>query len=392
MTDEGFALPPEGAGSSNRSFWLALAGGWAAYLVINISLVGAFEDVPTRQIVWIGVVNAVPPALVSVVVAMNRRRLLRPEWSVLRTLGVHLVVGVLFALATFGLALLLMPLGGAAEAIGGEQGGARFVGVIVGALFLYVILVGFLMWWESIRRVQESHRLAAREAVLRAEAEARAIRAQFNPHFVFNTLHSLMLLVRADPAMAERAIEDVATLIRYASIIQRRDIDAVPLAKELEVSRRYVALEQLRLEDRLRVSWSIRIDSDAAMIPAFALQTLVENAIKHGIEPEVTGGAIAVDVHGEDGALVVSVRDDGPGADPADVETAGGRGIELLRGRLETLYGGRGRLDWTTEPGRGFEVTIRMPLVPAISTAAFDVIDERPGAGQVTGSGGAARG
>lgn len=378
MTDPGFAAEIEETESGGRSFWLGLAGGWLAYLVITVSAVAAFEDVPLSEVLIIGVVNVVPPALVSVVVALNRRRLLRPEWGLARTLAVHVVVGLAFAVVTSTLALTLMPSGGAFGELADASYEVRFAAIMMSYLFLYAVFFGFLMWSESIRRVQSSHRVAAREAVLRAEAEAKAIRAQFNPHFVFNTLHSLMLLVRADPTTAERAIEDVATLIRYASIVQRRDIDSVVLAKELEVARRYVDLERLRLEDRLRVSWSIDVDPGAVTIPAFALQTLVENAIRHGIEPRTRGGSVRIDVRAEGGSLIVTVADDGRGADPGVIETSKGRGLVLLRERLESRYGSEGHLEYDTSPDGGFTVVLRLPVEAPTPTAALNAITERP--------------
>ncbi|NNF38507.1 MAG: histidine kinase, partial [Gemmatimonadetes bacterium] len=280
--------------ANSRSFWTGFVGGWAAYcgLLLTFEL-GAQPGV--LRPVLMAVVNTLPHATVAAIIALYRRRLLRPEWSTARTLGVHAVVGLAYAVTASALLIVVT------EATGlrtGEMADLtpwmQFFMITLSGLVLYVIFIGFLMWSESVRRVQESYEAAAREAVLRAEAEARALRAQFNPHFVFNTLHSLMLLVRADPAAAERAIEDVATLIRFASIVQRRDLDTVPLAKELEVARRYVDLEQLRLEERLRVEWRIDLDPARFSIPAFSLQTLVENAIKHGIEPQVGGGSVVV--------------------------------------------------------------------------------------------------
>ena len=198
--------------------------------------------------------------------------------------------------------------------------------------------------------------------MLRAEAEAKAIRAQFNPHFVFNTLHSLMLLVRKDPETAEQAIEDVAGLIRYASTLQRREIDQVSLGKELEFAQRYVSLEQLRLADRLDVRWTVDPDSRDVLVPAFALQTLVENAIKHGIAPKPEGGTLSVEAELQPGRLRLAVADDGMGAEPSAVLGNGGSGLELLRRRLRSVYGGTARLDWDATPGAGFTARLTLPL------------------------------
>ncbi len=372
------SLSPESTRRTDQyGFWIGLVAGWSAYLGINLLMIAIYEEMPMSEALFAGIFNVIPPAVVSIPVARYRRQLLRPEWTLGRTIAVHVLVGVVFAVATAILAYGLVQTNETMRTMAMESPQFNIGFLVTSALFLYVIFFGFLMWSESMRRVQESHRLAAREAVLRAEAEARAIRAQFNPHFVFNTLHSLMLLVRADPALAERAIEDVATLIRYASIIQRRDLDAVPLAKELEIARRYVDLEQLRLQHRLDVRWAVDADPDSVAIPAFALQTLVENAIKHGIEPVPGGGRVEISVTVESAQVEVRVRDDGRGAEEGAVTSATGRGLDLLRGRIQARHGEAGDLSWATGPGRGFEVVMRLPREEPDAVPALDVIEAR---------------
>ena len=344
-------------------------------------LIVSFEAVATPgRFGWIlalGLANAGPPALLSWIVALNRHRLLRPEWGFLKTLGVHKVVGLSFAVATAGLITVISNVFDLMPSEGVSAGGwLMFLYRTVSSAFLYIVFFGILMWSESIRRVQESYQAAARESVLRAEAEARAIRAQFNPHFVFNTLHSLMLLVRADPAAAEKAIEDVAVLIRYASILQRKDVDAVPLAKEVEVARRYVGLEQLRLDDRLEVEWDVQEGASDLTIPAFALQILVENAIKHGIEPSPEGGRVLVEIRVEDEMLAVRVTDDGMGCDPAAVKSTTGHGLHLLGQRLRAMHGEHSSLEWTTSPNNGFSAFVTLPAKRSPSSPELGVIPE----------------
>jgi LytS/YehU family sensor histidine kinase len=204
----------------------------------------------------------------------------------------------------------------------------------------------------------------ARTQMVAARAEASAIRAQFNPHFVFNTLHSLMLLIRAEPETAERAIEDVAALIRYAASLQRRSRDAVPLKEELAIVRRYLALEKLRLAERLDERWQVADGLDDTGVPPFTIQTLVENAVRHGIADAPAGGVVSVTVGREHDGVRIEVADNGVGARDDHV-TAEERGLDLLRRRLELLYGDRASLAWTTAPGQGFTAVVRLPAVAA---------------------------
>jgi sensor histidine kinase YesM len=235
-------------------------------------------------------------------------------------------------------------------------------------LLIYAVLAGFMMWSESLYRIEESRALAAREAVLRAEAEAKAVRAQFNPHFVFNTLHSLMLLVRADPTAAERAIEDVAALIRYAASLDRRDLDAVPLGDEVEIAKRYMGLEALRLADRLHVRWEMEPGLESAGVPPLSLQILLENAIKHGISPKPEGGCITIRVKEDSDHLLISVEDDGMGAEPDMVQAAEGKGLNLLRRRLSMAFGDSASLTWRTSSGGGFIASLRVPRITIVNS------------------------
>jgi LytS/YehU family sensor histidine kinase len=267
----------------------------------------------------------------------------------------------------------------------GSFGGDVRVAILVFSfyyLLIYAVLAGFMMWSESLYRIEESRALAAREAVLRAEAEAKAVRAQFNPHFVFNTLHSLMLLVRADPTAAERAIEDVAALIRYAASLDRRDLDAVRLGDEVEIAERYMGLEALRLADRLRVRWEVEPDLESAGVPPLSLQILLENAIKHGISPKPEGGCITIRVRRDSDHLLISVEDDGLGAEPETVRAAEGKGLNLLRRRLSMAFGDSASLTWRTSPGGGFVASLRVPRVTIVNS---------PDGGPIRTSGGLAQ-
>lgn len=366
---------PDGA-LGDRGFWGIYTAAWLVFLMLYVS-VGLAESQGLAWALRTGALNAGPPALVGLVVALRRRDLLRPERTLLQTVVVHLGVGLAFSVATASLLSLLQPAMGHYNPEGRGQGPvAAFLLRVVASSFLYMVLAGFLMWTESLRRVHESRSVAAREAMLRAQAEAKVLRAQFNPHFVFNTLHSLMLLVRADPPAAERAIEDVATLIRYASILQRQDVDIVPLTKELAVARRYLALERLRLEERLRADFDVTVAPDQVALPAFALQTLLENAVKHGLEPADRGGRVAVSIRRQGDGLVLTVSDDGVGAEASAVAGARGHGLDLLGRRLEALYGKDASLEWETEPGDGFRATVTIPWNEPGAAPELDAIPE----------------
>jgi signal transduction histidine kinase len=343
---------------TDRNFWILFAAGW----VVCGGLLMATAVVEGEPLLN-PLVILFPPLVLATLIAFRRRSFLRPEWPLWKTVAIHFGIGIAYAvMGSLATTLLMLSLDLYDTAyMGPDPTVLPFVFAFY-YFMMYAVLAGFMMWSESLHRVEESRALAAREAVLRAEAEAKAVRAQFNPHFLFNTLHSLMLLVRADPAAAERAIEDVAELIRYASALERRDQDAVPLAQELEIARRYLSLESLRLSERLRIVWEIDPDLEAVTVPAFSLQTLLENAIKHGIAPKAEGGTIRIEARRDGDVLEVSVEDDGLGANPEKVHGAEGRGLSLLRSRVSALFGEAGTLRWQTKPGAGFSARLRVPL------------------------------
>ncbi len=351
-------------------FWIAFALGWTAYLGL-LAVSGVAEGEEAGLALPGALANVVPAAALSVLVALQSRRLFRPERPILVTLALNAAVALLYALgaAALGTVVIAVTDRWVDWPPQWTDPGPLFVYRLIGGVFLYVLLGAFLMWTESVRRVEESRAVAAREAMLRAQAELQALRAWFNPHFVFNTLHSMLLLVRADPAAAERAIEDVAALIRYADRLRRHDVDLVPLADEVAFCRRYAALEGLRLDDRLRLEWSVAPETEAVAAPAFALQTLLENAVQHAVAPRREGAAVDVHARLDGDDLVLEVVDDGPGVPSDALRPEAGHGLGLLRRRLAALYGPDGRLDLAARPEGGLRATIRIPARPAPARA-----------------------
>lgn len=255
-------------------------------------------------------------------------------------------------------------------------------------VLLYGVLAGIGHATAVGRRLREREAAAAR-------AELHALRAQLDPHFLFNTLHSLTALARRDPAAVERGLETFGALLRYvldanrrapeppdgvAHVAQQRaGDDDVALADELAFVRDYLALERLRLGDRLRVEERFDDDALECAVPAFTVQPLVENAVRHGLAPRAAGGTLrlsaSLDAAGD---LVIEVADDGVGADAFDgagATAAGtpngvgvastGLGLALVRRRVAARFGARAHVAVETARGEGFRVRLRLPAEPA---------------------------
>ncbi|MDQ6680871.1 MAG: histidine kinase, partial [Pseudomonadota bacterium] len=195
------------------------------------------------------------------------------------------------------------------------------------------------------------------KATLPAETKARLaeLQSRIRPHFLFNTLNTALALVRLDPARAEGVLEDLAELFRVAITDSG---ESVTLAEEIELARRYLAIEQIRFGERLTLTWDIEPGADAARMPPLLLQPLVENAVRHGVEPAPDGGAIRVRTRVKQGRAVITIANSVP-AGPSRP----GHGIALqnVKERLRLMHDVAAHFDARRGPD-AFHVQIVVPL------------------------------
>jgi two-component system, LytTR family, sensor kinase len=193
-----------------------------------------------------------------------------------------------------------------------------------------------------------------------AQARLGALKAQLQPHFLFNTLNAIMVLVRQQKGhQAEETLGRFSDLLR--AVLANMEAQEVTLAQELEYLRLYLSIEQLRFSDRLRVDIDVEPELSDAAVPHMGLQPIVENAIHHGISQRATSGTIAIRAARIGDTLRVSVRDDGPGFGAAG---AGGSklGLANTQARLRQLYGDAAQLLTENAPGGGALVTLVIPF------------------------------
>lgn len=219
---------------------------------------------------------------------------------------------------------------------------------------------------EEERRARETELRAARAEALHTRAELTALRSKLNPHFLFNTLHTLMALVRDNSAEAEVAIERFSAMLRYLLRRQNdfgQDVTSseTTFADEWDFVQNYLALEKLRLGSRLAVETKIDPDTFEAMLPPLSLQPLVENAIKHAVAPRALGGRISIAASLTDEDLVLTVSDDGYGATREQLEQSSGLGLQLIARTLNTQYEGRALFAIESLPHKGFSVRLQIP-------------------------------
>ncbi len=231
---------------------------------------------------------------------------------------------------------------------------------IPGLFFLGTLVVAPI----ALRGIHYRDKLEqSRTRALRAERAAlaekvRALQARIQPHFLFNSLNAVAALVAEDPARAERALEKVVALFRYALDVSAEP--TVPLADELDALEGYLELERLRFPERLRVSIKVEPGVGRVPIPPLVLQPLVENAVRHGIAAQAEGGRLEIEIARDAGALRVRIEDDGSGPENG---TDGGAGVALadLRERLALLYGEAARLSLERGALGGCRVSLCLP-------------------------------
>ena len=222
-------------------------------------------------------------------------------------------------------------------------------------LMTYAIIVGLVVAARAYRTLRDREVGAAKMEAQLISAEAAALRAQLQPHFLFNTLNAISGLVPNDPVRATRLIAGLGELLRLSIADDRRSTST--LADELTFMDAYLLVEQERLGERLRVEKRIDPNALGTMIPALLLQPLVENAIRHGIAPLIRGGTLTLSARLTASRLVLTVADDGHVA----AQIRDGVGIGNTRRRLQHLYGQRHSFTVESRPDSGFAVTVEIP-------------------------------
>jgi two-component system sensor histidine kinase AlgZ len=210
-------------------------------------------------------------------------------------------------------------------ALVGAAGEVQWVASALAGALLSAVLVAALV-------LRSKGRMPAETAARLAELQAR-----IQPHFLFNSLNSAIALVREDPGKAETLLEDLSELFRHALVSKG---DAVTLAEEVQVARAYLAIEEIRFGDRLRVEWAIDPRAGSARVPPLFLQPLVENAVKHGVEPSPTGAEVKVTTQRRGGVVVIKVTNTVPAGQG---KPGNGVALENVRDRLRLLHDVQGQ-------------------------------------------------
>jgi signal transduction histidine kinase len=331
-------------------------------VLVYAALIGASRTVSAGTAIVAAFSTIVWAALLGVGVLYLAQRWTWPTRPTARFFLVHAGMALIYAGLWDGLILISIREGAPDwQAVGNEVAAWIHWQTFEGAL-IYAALCGVTWARQSAKRGREQEARVAHIETQRAQAELEALRGRLDPHFLFNTLHSVTVLIQHDPVAAAQAVERLSALLRYVLDVQQGGREEVLLADEVAFTEAYIALESLRFGDRLHVSRDLSDSALRQRVPSFVLQSLVENAVKHSIAPRAAGGTIRLGGHVKGQQLLLQVSDDGPGT-PVRNDTRGpGVGLHALRQRIAVLYGDAARVDVRAVPGEGFGVSVYLPL------------------------------
>jgi hypothetical protein len=343
-----------------RGYWTRLAMVMAASTLALAALFGAVSPSSLTATLLRVVVNSVAlGALAGVIVPRVRHRLHGMGWAAkwggtgLALLGVT-VLGTALAC---GVLVLLDPRVARSIADCARRDlwvNALIVGPIGIAVTLYESQRARLDTLTLALRTQELER--ERASKIAVEARLSSLESRLHPHFLFNTLNTISALIQEDPERAERMVERLAALLRFS--LDATAAGVVTLEREMKIVADYLAIEAARLGDRLTYRLDVSPAAAACEIPPLAVQTLVENSIKHAVAPRARGGCVTVTATAANGRLDVTVWDDGPGFSVAAITP--GHGLENLRSRLAERYGPTATLEVAPSEG-GVQVSVSLP-------------------------------
>lgn len=365
---------------NHRAAWHPLLLGFAAWTVVGLAAgaqlyfagAGMGWSLPWTRATTLGLKDWYLWAILSLPIWQLVDRCPLERHGLWKRVGIYLVACVAVAVAYEAASYYLSQIAPGAFALDSGKHAAEAhepagqVRKTIGAMLffkapfdaaIFWLLVSVRYAWNFSRRLQERYRVEAELKAGLTEARLQALRMQLQPHFLFNTLNAIAALIRHRGQTAELMVGALSDMLR--TTLDFADRQEVALQEEVEFVRSYLAIEQMRFADRLSIRWEVQPDVQAVRVPAMILQPIVENAVRHGVEPSLTPSVLTIRAESHGAELKLSVQDTGPGfVEPVQE----GIGLRNTRARLRQLYGEQGQLRYESVASGGAQVTLRLPL------------------------------
>jgi sensor histidine kinase YesM len=345
--------------ASFGTFWTLVGLAFASQFYLSSTLLG--RTVSWSQAISLGLGDWYVWAGLSVPIVLLARRFPPESGNTLRTAGIHLAAALACSLVYVVLRALVGQVNGLLidePVTFSEEFRQYLVRTFPFNLLIYGVIISVSHAIDYYRKYHERtvHSLELEKHL--AEVRLQALLRQLKPHFLFNTLNGIASLMHSDVQAADRMLVRLADLLRLTMSHPGQPLTR--LRDEITFIEKYLEIERIRFRDRLSVSIDVDPAALDAQVPSLILQPLVENAIRHGVEPHARPGHIELTAHCEPGTIVLMVRDNGAG-EPAGGFTREGIGLGNTRARLRELYGERYRFELANHPEGGLVVRLTLP-------------------------------
>lgn len=324
-------------------YWISQITGWSLFIIVNLLIIASFEPVPfNRIILWIllGIIGVIFSHLYRIYIKKHNWTNLPLKKIAPRVLIASFVVGILiFSIIYFAGYLLQVK----------KETVHLAASIVSGILNLTSVILVWSLIYFSIHFFENLKKAEIETLIFEAavkDFELKTLKAQLNPHFMFNAMNSIRALIEEDPQNAKDAITKLSNLMRYTLKIERAE--TVPLAEELKTIQDYLDLEKIRFEERLNYKIKSTPDAERIEIPPMMVQTLVENGIKHGISKITNGGEVTIDAKVVNKNLLIEIKNTGKFSEEA-LKNSKGFGVSNTKHRLALLYGENASLTLSNE-------------------------------------------
>ncbi|AWV98978.1 sensor histidine kinase [Arcticibacterium luteifluviistationis] len=345
---------------TKKSYWIYQIIGWSLYFfsdLLNYFTIFSFDFDEFNKLIGNLIVNVAAGISLTHIFRIIFKRY---HWIKLPVTQLIIRCAAVVAIITFVLAAINIPMD--RDIINTEKmnWALRDISYLINLTKPVLIWVLLYVFYNvaNLRKNDAVERVQLESSI--KETEAKILRAQMNPHFIFNALNSIRALITEDPKKAMSGITQLSNLLRSSLVSHRRT--TVSLKEEIKTIQDYLSLEKIRYEERLQIKWDIAKETEGIQVPPMMLQTLVENAIKHGVQKALRWGFIEISSHLEGQTLLIIIRNTGKLEGTDSKSSSGGFGLENTKRRLHLLYGNKSEFRIFQENHLTVNAEIRIPL------------------------------